>query len=143
MAALFDNQEALEMQLQNEGKEAEHYFERRSTSSHKPTKKTTTVEGQYKSKTTGRGRGRGRGRTGRPTVSVGSQESLDIMIAKLARARAIDRGEVVDEEEKKYTYTRTSSQWTYTGKQFNTKTGAPNKKYGGLPKPTHNHTENV
>ena len=63
--------------------------------------------------------------TGRPSVSTSSQESLDIMIAKLARARAIDRGEVIEEEEESSAPTQEPPRSGPILGNSNTKTCAP------------------
>ena len=82
---VLQNPEALQMQIESE--ENPDYFIPRTGAGHKPTKKTKGVEGKS---IHGRGRGRGK-RKETPT--------LDSLLEKLNRAKRIERGELIDEEE--------------------------------------------
>ena len=75
-AQVLQNQEALEMQMESE-----------ENPGHKPTKKTKLVEGKSI-------RGRGR-RRGKPKETP----TMDSLLEKLNRAKRIERGEIIDEEE--------------------------------------------
>ena len=91
MAELFSNQEALDLQVREHGRIQDNYFERSASSKHKPRNKTSTVEGKEVRRGRGRGRGRTRGR-GRVSVSTTRRESLNTLLDKIAKARAIDEG---------------------------------------------------
>ena len=84
-AQVLQNLEALQMQI--ESKENSDYFIPRTGAGHKPTKKTKGVEGKSI-----RGHGRGRGK---PKETP----TLDSLLEKLNRAKRIERGELIDEEE--------------------------------------------
>ena len=84
-AQVLQNQEALEMQIESE--ENPDFFIPGKEAGHKPTKKTKGVEGKSI-----RGYGRGRGK---PKETP----TLDSLLEKLNRAKRIERGELIDEEE--------------------------------------------
>ena len=84
-AQVLQNPEALQMQIESE--ENPDYFISRTGAGHKPTKKTKGVEGKSI-----RGCGRGRGK---PKETP----TLDSLLEKLSRAKRIERGELIDEEE--------------------------------------------
>ena len=84
-AQVLQNQEALQMQIESE--ENPDFFIPGKEAGHKPTKKTKGVEGKS---TCGHGRGRGK-RKETPT--------LDSLLQKLNRAKQIERGEVIEEEQ--------------------------------------------
>ena len=83
-AQVLQNQEALEMQIKSE--ENPEFFIPGKEAGHKP-KKTKGVEGKSI-------RGRGRG-TGKPKETP----TLDSLLQKLNRAKQIERGEVIEEEQ--------------------------------------------
>ena len=82
-AQVLQNQEALQMQIESE--ENPDFFIPGKEAGHKPTKKTKGVEGKSI-----RGQGRGK-RKETPT--------LDSLLQKLNRAKQIERGEVIEEEQ--------------------------------------------
>ena len=84
-AQVLQNQEALEMQMESE--ENPDFFIPGKEAGYKPTKKTKGVEGKSI-----RGRGRGRGK---PKETP----TLDSLLEKLNRAKRIERGEIIYEEE--------------------------------------------
>ena len=86
-AQVLQNEAAL--QMQREADENPPYFMPSSSSSHKPTKKTKTLEGRAM-RGTGRGRGKGRGQgKSAPTPT------LNELLEKLNRAKRIESGEEV------------------------------------------------
>ena len=84
---VLQNPEALQMQIESE--ENPDYFIPRSGAGHKPTKKTKGVEGKS---ICGHGCGQGRGKPK-------DTPTLDSLLEKLHRAKRIERGEMIDEEE--------------------------------------------
>ena len=84
-AQVLQNQEALEMQIERE--ENPEFFIPGKEAGHKPTKKTKGVEGKSI-----RGRGQGRGK---PKETP----TLDSLLQKLNRAKQIERGEAIEEQE--------------------------------------------
>ena len=77
------------LQMQREADENPPYFMPSGSSSHKPTKKTKTLEGRAM-RGTGRGRGKGRGQgKSAPTPT------LNELLGKLNRAKRIESGEEV------------------------------------------------
>ena len=84
-AQVLQNQEALQMQIESE--ENPDFFIPGKEAGHKPTKKTKGVEGKSI-----RGRGRGRGK---PKETP----TLDSLLQKLNRAKQIERGEAIEEEQ--------------------------------------------
>ena len=87
-AQILQNEAALEMQ--REAEENPEYFLPSSKASHKPGKKTTSVQGKIVS---GKGKGRGKGLGGKDKVTPTFNELLE----KLNRAKRIERGEEVVE----------------------------------------------
>ena len=84
-AQVLQNQEALEMQIESE--ENPDFFIPGKEAGHKPTKKTKGVEGKS---ICGRGRGRGKPK---------ETQTLDSLLQKLNRAKQIERGEAIEEQE--------------------------------------------
>ena len=84
-AQVLQNQEALQMQIESE--ENPDFFIPRKEAGHKPTKKTKGVEGKSI-----RGRGQGRGK-------CKETPTLDSLLQKLNRAKQIERGEAIEEEQ--------------------------------------------
>ena len=84
-AQVLQNQEALEMQIESE--ENPEFFIPGKDAGHKPPKKTKGVEGKS---ICGRGRGRGKPK---------ETPTLDSLLQKLNRAKQIERGEAIEEEQ--------------------------------------------
>ena len=84
-AQVLQNQEALEMQIESE--ENPEFFIPGKEAGHKPTKKTKGVEGKSI-----HGRGRGTGK-------LKETPTMDSLLQKLNRAKQIERGEVIEEEQ--------------------------------------------
>ena len=84
-AQVLQNQEALQMQIESE--ENPDFFIPGKEAGHKPTKKTKGVEGKS---IHGRGRGRGKCK---------ETPTLDSLLQKLNRAKQIERGEAIEEEQ--------------------------------------------
>ena len=87
-AQILQNEAALEMQ--REAEENPEYFLPSSKASHKPGKKTTSVQGKIVS---GKGKGRGKGLGGKDKVTP----TFDKLLEKLNCAKRIERGEEVVE----------------------------------------------
>ena len=87
-AQILQNEAALEMQ--REAEENPEYFLPSSKASHKPGKKTTSVQGKIVSE---KGKGRGKGLGGKDKVTP----TFDELLEKLNRAKRIERGEEVVE----------------------------------------------
>ena len=84
-AQVLQNQEALQMQIKSE--ENPDFFIPGKEAGHKPTKKTKGVEGKS---IHGRGQGRGKHK---------ETPTLDSLLQKLNRAKQIERGEAIEEEQ--------------------------------------------
>ena len=84
-AQVLQNQEALQMQIESE--ENPDFFIPGKEAGHKPTKKTKGVEGKS---ICGQGRGRGKPK---------ETPTLDSLLQKLNRAKQIERGEAIEEEQ--------------------------------------------
>ena len=82
-AQVLQNQEALQMQIESE--ENPDFFIPGKEAGHKPTKKTKGVEGKSI-----RGQGRGKRK---------ETQTLDSLLQKLNRAKQIERGEAIEEEQ--------------------------------------------
>ena len=82
-AQVLQNQEALQMQIESE--ENPDFFIPGKEAGHKPTKKTKGVEGKSI-----RGQGRGKHK---------ETPTLDSLLQKLNRAKQIERGEAIEEEQ--------------------------------------------